>query len=95
MVSRYILKHCLRPRAVVGVDSLIKVMERVVGGSMHTARREVLRMLMSRTGTGFPMSPIGECGLQSLRKNSGGINAMCRGECTTFFELAAVGACLP
>ena len=95
MVSRYILKHCLRPRAVVGVDSLIKVMERVVGGNMHSARREVLRMLMSRTGAGFPMSPIGECGLQSLRKSSGGINAMCRGQCTTFFELSAVGACLP
>jgi|EP01043_Picozoa_sp_COSAG02_P004770 hypothetical protein len=80
---------------VVGMDFLVSLMEHVVGGDTDTARPQVLRMLMSRSGNSCPMSPIDGCSLQSLRQGSGGINAMCPGECTAFSELAAVGACLP
>eukprot|EP01043_Picozoa_sp_COSAG02_P061745 COSAG02_NODE_8358_length_2599_cov_2.253600_5_plen_213_part_00 len=81
---------------VVGMDFLVSLMERVVGGDMDLARPQVLQMLMSRSrANSCPTRPIDGCSLQSLRQGSGGSNAMCPDECTAFSELAAVGACLP
>ena len=81
-------------QGVVGMDFLVDKMEEVMGSGI-AARAAVLDTLAARATSSCPPSNVSECNLQSLRRASGGSNAMCPGECTETLEVASTSACLP
>merc|ERR550537_226249 len=74
---------------VVGMDFLVDKMEEVMGSGI-AARAAVLDTLAARATSSCPPSNVSECNLQSLRRASGGSNAMCPGECTETLEVASI-----
>ena len=62
---------------VVAMDLLISSMEVIVGGDTNAARATVMRMLAERAAASCPVLTATECDLQSMRRASGGSNAMC------------------
>eukprot|EP01050_Picozoa_sp_SAG11_P017836 SAG11_NODE_2616_length_3170_cov_1.068382_4_plen_100_part_01 len=55
---------------------------------------QVLDALDQHIRSSCPVSTFSECDLQSLRKDSGGNNAMCPNQCTNVFDVSETSACL-
>ena len=75
------------------MDFKINAMETVMGSGM-VARAAVLDSLAARATSKCPASNVTECDLQSLRRASGGANAICPRECTDTVEMGSTAACL-
>ena len=79
-------------QGVVGMDILVAPMEDIMGGGI-SARAAVLETLAQRATGSCPSSVVSECDLQSLRRLSGGLNAMCDGQCASTVDVMGDGAC--
>ena len=75
------------------MDFKVNAMENLMGGGM-VARAAVLDSLSARATSTCSATNVTECDLQSLRRASGGTNAMCPGECTDTVEMGSTATCL-
>eukprot|EP01050_Picozoa_sp_SAG11_P028337 SAG11_NODE_7536_length_1133_cov_1.427466_1_plen_227_part_00 len=60
----------------------------------HRCKMQVLAALNGHARSSCPMSEFDECEVQSLRKVSGGINAMCSDQCADVFDASEASPCL-
>eukprot|EP01052_Picozoa_sp_SAG31_P013162 SAG31_NODE_786_length_12098_cov_15.117446_10_plen_116_part_00 len=74
------------------MDFLVRTMESIMGDGV-AARAAVLATIAQRATSSCPSSEVSECDLQSLRRASGGLNAMCDDQCASTIEVVDNNAC--